>query len=187
MLFAQFSDRVAPSAQNQLGFSHCLCPPTAEDEDAKRFPTLLPHQSHPGTAQPLPRLQCQAESFSPHKITAKGRSKHEGKPPSDPAWDLLTSPRASDKPAQGIRNLPSGSPGPAPAPALTPHLEWSCFGSPLPPEPGSGAARRGPVTTSDPTPRELQGRGGCWVVCAEPDFPPVFNLRFQHVQSSIRT
>lgn len=51
---ARCSDCAAPSVQNLLGFSHCLCPPTDEDEDLKGFPTLLSHQTPAGTALPVP-------------------------------------------------------------------------------------------------------------------------------------
>lgn len=104
---ARFSDCVSPSAQNQLRFSHCLCPPTAEDEDPEGFPTLLSHQTPPGTTLPLSRLQCQGESFLPRKTTAQGRSTGAKRyHRADTVWDLLINPYTSDKPVQGIRKTP---------------------------------------------------------------------------------
>lgn len=97
----------APSAQNQLGLSHCLCPPMDEDEDAKGFPTLLSHPTPPGTALPVPRLQCQRESFSPPKMRAKGKSPDtERFHRADSVRDLLTNSHTSNKPVQGIRETP---------------------------------------------------------------------------------
>lgn len=171
MLFARFQTVWLQVPRTSSNFPIASVLPLPRKKMPSGCQPSCPTNHPPGTAQPLPRLQCQAESSHLSKSQQKGGADTKWYLRAHPVWDLLARPRTSDTPAQGIRNELSGSPGPAPGSALAPHLERSYFGSPLPPETGSGAARGGPVRTSNPTWRELRSRGGCWAVCAEPDFP----------------